>query len=143
MGLLSSAVEQLVIKLDSTDKPFLAGDTVAGTIDVTTKKENVKVTKITVEVKGNTKVNFSHTTRAKKGKQGKSKSCKLDLDFFKELITVERETVLTAGTKTYQFEFNLPTNLRSSFNGKEGMYSLQNITKLISPLSNNRKVYIH
>ena len=90
-----------------------------GTLEVTTKKDSAKVTKITIDVTGNTNIKFDDKYKAGKNRTV-TKAFKTDLDFYHELITVEGESVLTAGTKTYQYSFTLPNNLMSSFTGEFG-----------------------
>ena len=122
---MESSVKELVIKLDTEGKPFIAGDDVAGTVEATTEKESLQVDSITLTVTGKTDIEFSHSTRVKQKKGGYksvSKACKLDLDFWKENIELEKQTVLEAGTKTYNFSFKLPTFLRSSFGQEGGMF---------------------
>ena len=116
-GLLESAVKGLVIKLDADGKPFIAGDEVSGTLEVTTEKESLGVDEITITVTGRTDIEFFHSTRVKtkdNRTRSVSKKCKLDLNFWTENIVIANQIVLEAGTKTYPFSFKLPTFLRSS-----------------------------
>ena len=122
LGLLESAVKGLVIKLDADGKPFIAGDEVSGTLEVTTEKESLGVDEITITVTGRTDIEFDHSTRVR-GKDNHTKTvkkkCKLDLDFWKENIVIAKQIALEAGTKTYPFSFKLPTFLRSSILKKD------------------------
>ena len=117
LGLLESDVKGLFIKLDADGKPFIAGDEVSGILEVTTEKESLGVDKITITVTGRTDIAFDHSTRVRtKDNHTRSvnKKCKLDLDFWKENIVINKQIALEAGTKTYPFSFKLPTFLRSS-----------------------------
>ena len=85
LRLLESAVKGLVIKLDADGKPFIAGDEVSGTLEVTTEKEALGVDEITITVTGRTDIAFDHSTRVRtKDNHTRSvnKKCKLDLDFW-------------------------------------------------------------
>lgn len=122
LRLLESAVKGLVIKLDADGKPFIAGDEVSGTLEVTTEKDSLGVDEITITVTGRTDIAFDHSTRVRtKDNHTRSvnKKCKLDLDFWTENIEVAKQIVLEAGTKTYPFSFKLPTFLRSSIQMKD------------------------
>ena len=67
LGLLESAVKGLVIKLDADGKPFIAGDEVSGTLEVTTEKEALGVDEITITVTGRTDIAFDHSTSQDQG----------------------------------------------------------------------------
>ena len=111
MGILGalSSVKQLVIRLDEGNRPYVAGDEVSGTLEVTTEKESLKVDEITITVTGN----ISNEFEIRKSNDDKKKY-RMNEKFWTHRVVLEGKTELAAGTKTYSFTFQLPLSLRSS-----------------------------
>ena len=127
MGLLSSDVEAVVIELDKTNQPVVVGDTISGSVLVTTEKEGVKVKKITLDITGEIEIEFEKKTKKKsKGKkQGASSTVtsklRKSLTFFKQAVILEgEEKELSVGVNKYSFTFDLPKDEKSSFSGTHG-----------------------
>eukprot|EP00090_Calanus_glacialis_P029161 TRINITY_DN46794_c0_g1_i1.p1 TRINITY_DN46794_c0_g1~~TRINITY_DN46794_c0_g1_i1.p1 ORF type:complete len:383 (+),score=115.83 TRINITY_DN46794_c0_g1_i1:68-1150(+) len=128
MGLLSSDVEAVVIELDKANQPLIVGDTISGSVLVTTQKEGVKVKKITLDITGEIEIEFDKKTKKKskgKNKKGGSKTVNATLrknvTFFKQAIILEgEEKELPVGMSKYSFSFELPEDGKSSFQGTHG-----------------------
>ena len=77
---------------------------------------------VTLVVTGKTSVAFSYqtTVRTSKGNKRVTRTASTELYNFTKSFTLEHKTELLAGTKSYRFNLELPTNLRSTFHGLHG-----------------------
>ena len=139
MGLLSSDVEAVVIELDKPNQPFVAGDNISGSVLVTTQKEGVKVKKITLDITGETEIEFdmkkkvkTKGTGGKKGSKSVTQTCRKNVTFFTQAIILEgEEKELPVGMNKYGFSFDLPKDGKASFQGTHGKLGKMYILCLI------------
>merc|ERR1712223_368692 len=108
MGLLSSDVETLQIKLDQAGEPHLPGEVVSGKVEATFKKA-LKINSLTLSAWSHTIGPFTFRTRVRGEKGGKTRTPRFDFkqDFVKDQI-IENSVDVEEGLKTWDFSFTLP-----------------------------------